>query len=645
MSLGVTKGGAATTSRSDVSTTQQQPWPLVMGALVLGMVLGRWRRPLDTRSARWPMPADAGAANDKSLGELQDQLSSIEGALSQLKEGRGNSSVSAGTSPRAIPRVVSLERQPGTALGAPSAAKARSPLGRSPSPRLQEEAASASPPCVDRPPSSMALELPVEQSGIPPLTASADSSQGTALPLIVTSTVPGERGVQWVDVLAKHECPAITARRAERAQRSGDGQDPIVWERTRGANVWDVDGNRFVDLTAGFGVVAAGHCNPFVVARAEKQMRTHLHGMGDAFPGRVRIELAAALARITPGMLQQTIFASSGSEAVEAAIKTAIMATGRTSVLAFEGGYHGLALGVLAASHYKESFRAPFKGALGGYAAFLPFGHPPELIEEWLVRRGFEQDANTAAAALLGGSQGKCPFSGLSSPGLPAAILVEPIQGRGGDRPPPKGWLRALRHLCDQHGMLLIFDEVFTGFGRAGALFQSGSAEADFVVPDLLCLGKGLTSGFPLSACVGTPRAMGAWGLSKGEALHTSTFLGHPVGCAAGLAMVELMEGGLLARGVALGNYMGASLEALVLELPQHLVCVRGRGAMRALVLRGGVMVALQLMRGMLLRGFIVFPAGEAADALSFTPPLTLTALQWDAAIAALRQLLRDSPP
>jgi hypothetical protein len=105
MSLGVTKGGAATTSRSDVSTTQQQPWPLVMGALVLGMVLGRWRRPLDTRSARWPMPADAGAANDKSLGELQDQLSSIEGALSQLKEGRGNSSVSAGTSPRAIPRV------------------------------------------------------------------------------------------------------------------------------------------------------------------------------------------------------------------------------------------------------------------------------------------------------------------------------------------------------------------------------------------------------------------------------------------------------------------------------------------------------------------------------------------------------------
>lgn len=101
-----------------------------------------------------------------------------------------------------------------------------------------------------------------------------------------------------------------------------------------------------------------------------------------------------------------------------------------------------------------------------------------ELIEEWLTRRGFEQDANTAASALLGAKQGRCPFSGLSSPGLPAAVLVEPVQGRGGDRTPPKGWLRALRQLCDQHGMLLIFDEVYTGFGRAGALFQVPNSDA-----------------------------------------------------------------------------------------------------------------------------------------------------------------------
>jgi len=476
--------------------------------------------------------------------------------------------------------------------------------------------------------------------GVPALEAAPDSSLGTALPAVVTETVPGSQGELWVDVLAKHECPAITARRARRAAASGEGQDPIVWERTLGANVWDVDGNRYVDLTAGFGVAAAGHCNPHVVSCAEKQMRTHLHGMGDAFPGRVRIELARELARVTPGDLQQVIFGSSGSEAVEAAIKTAVMATGRSGVLAFEGGYHGLALGVLAASHYKESFRAPFQGALGGYASFLPFGHPEEEIEEWLMQRVFEADARSAAANVVGPSEGKCPFSGLSAPGLPAAILVEPVQGRGGDRPAPPGWLRSLRRLCDRHNMLLIYDEVFTGFGRAGALFQAGSELADGVVPDLLCLGKGLTSGFPLSCCIGTPAAMGAWGLSKGEALHTSTYLGHPLGCAAGLAMIELMDQGLLKRANELGEYMGTTLEALVLKHPTKFSGHRGRGCMRALEVVGGVAMSLKLMRGMLESGFIVFPAGEAADALSFTPPLTMTTAQWDAALSALEELV-----
>jgi len=335
---------------------------------------------------------------------------------------------------------------------------------------------------------------------LPPLAGVADAELGTALPELL-GPVPGPRGQQWVDLLARHECPGITARRARRAESSGVGQDPVVWERAVGSNVWDPDGNRFVDLGGGFGVACAGHANPSVVAAAHEQLDRLVHGLGDAYPARVRIELAAALAELTPGDLQQVIFASSGSEAVEAALKTAVLSTGRSGILAFEGGYHGMSLGVLSASHYREGFRAPFDGLLGGYAQWLPFGATQEQLREFLAA----QDE------------------------LPAAILVEPIQGRGGNRCAPAGWLGGLRSLCDEFGLLLIFDEIFTGFGRAGSLFQSGSAEVDSVVPDLLCLGKGMSSGFPISACIGTAEVMAGWGMSRGEAIHTSTFLGHPV--------------------------------------------------------------------------------------------------------------------
>ena len=256
-------------------------------------------------------------------------------------------------------------------------------------------------------------------------------AEGTALPEL-HGPLPGPKGEQWIDLLAEHECPAITARRDRRAQSSGLGQDPIVWERALGANVWDPDGNRFVDLTGGFGVASAGHANPFVLDRVRAQLDQLVHGLGDAFPGRVRIELAAALARVAPGDLHQSIFASSGSEAVEAAIKTAVMATGRSKVLTFEGSYHGMSLGVLPASHYRASFRAPFAGLLRPYAEYKRWGEPL--------------------------------FFDLSD--LPAAVLVEPVQGRGGDRCPPAGWLASLRRLCDSHGVLLIFDEIFTGFGH-----------------------------------------------------------------------------------------------------------------------------------------------------------------------------------
>jgi 4-aminobutyrate aminotransferase / (S)-3-amino-2-methylpropionate transaminase / 5-aminovalerate transaminase len=440
---------------------------------------------------------------------------------------------------------------------------------------------------------------------VPPLDAAADPALGTAPPELKTA-VPGPQGTGWIDVLAAHECPAITARRARRAEATGVDQDPIVWERARGANVWDPDGNRYVDLLGGFAVACAGHANPFVLSAVRDQLDKLVHGLGDAFPGLPRIQLARELARITPAGLEQVLFASGGAEAVDAAIKTAVIATGRSRVIAFEGGYHGLTLGVLPASHYRPGFRAPFAGVTGDFVRFAPWAEPLELLD---------------------GEH-------------PAAILVEPIQGRGGERTPPAGWLRSLRTLCDERGILLIFDEIYTGFGRAGALFQSGDPAADGVVPDLLCLGKGMTSGFPLSACIGTREVMGAWGASTGEALHTSTFLGHPVGCAAGLAVVELFEQhGLLERGQALGRLMRGSLEALATRHPGRLGAVRGRGCMLGLEVRPAA-DTMTICRRLLQRGYLLLPAGLHGEVLSFSPPLTLTAGQWSGAVEALEASL-----
>lgn len=434
-----------------------------------------------------------------------------------------------------------------------------------------------------------------------PIDAGPSEELGTLLPAL-RSALPGPAGRRWIDVLARHECPAITARRARRAEAHGVDQDPIAWARARGANVWDPDGNCFVDLMGGFGVASVGHGHAAVRAAVHQQVDTLIHGLGDAFPGVPRIELSRRLAGVLPGDLEQVIFGSSGSEAVEAAVKTAVMATGRGRVVAFEGGYHGMSLGALPLSHYRPSFREPFAALAGDHVTFLPWGCDARAVAEVV--------------------------------GAAACVLLEPLQGRGGMRGRPDGWIAEVSRATREGGALLIFDEIFSGFGRAGEWVLAGTDAADGVVPDLITLGKGLSSGFPLSACVGTPRAMAGWAPSQGESLHTSTFLGHPVGCAAALAVLELLEGGLLERGRALGRLMGQTLQELV-ERDERFVAVRGRGAMRGLQVAPGVS-AFGLCRELLAAGYLILPAGLHGEVLSFTPPLVLTEVQWRGALAAL---------
>lgn len=414
-------------------------------------------------------------------------------------------------------------------------------------------------------------------------------SEGTQNPELVTE-IPGPASRGWVDRLAARECPAITARRSRRASSLGAStDDPIVWDRAVGSNVWDVDGNRFVDMTAGFGVASAGHRNPAVVAAGSAQMHRLTHVMGDAFPDTKRIELLERLASLTG--LDRAILGSSGSDGVEAALKTGKMLSGRSGVLSFSGGYHGLSYGALAVTGYHgNAFRAPFQSQLGDH-----------------VRRG-----------KFGGEIPEMDGIG--------TVIVEPVQGRGGIRVPPAGWLGALADKTRAAGAVLVFDEVYTGFGRTGDWF---AFQDEAIRPDVLVLGKGMAGGFPISAAIGTAEAMDAWGASQGEALHTQTFLGNPVGCAMALACIEELR-----SVVPTVTEKGEWLRSVLVQRGYR---VRGRGLMLGIELDG----TLAISRALLRKGFIVLPAGERAEVLGVTPPLTIDKAQLMAFVDALVEVTR----
>lgn len=429
--------------------------------------------------------------------------------------------------------------------------------------------------------------------------------RGDLLPS-VTTPVPGERGRDWVDALARSECPAFTARRKRRAEASGAPTDPIVWASALGANVEDVDGNVFVDFTSGFGVAAIGHRHPLVVAAITSQASRLIHGLGDVYPSDVKITLLERLAALGPWPEARVILGLSGSDAVEAALKTAALATARPGVIGFEGGYHGLAHGPLALCGYSEGFRRPFAAQLNPHARILPWPTEATALEDAL---GPVRDQ----------------FRGHPSE-WPGAILVEPVQGRGGVRIPPRGFLAGLRELCTRHGALLIADEILTGLGRCGAWLLS-TRETE---PDLICVGKALGGGLPVSACLGEASVMAAWGAPEGEALHTGTFFGHPLGAAAALAVLDVLADEDLA---AVASSRG---EQLATELRG-----RGLGRVRAVGMLVGLETGdakrtLSLVRKLLEMGYLVLPAGADASVLQLVPPLNVSEQQVDGMIAAV---------
>jgi acetylornithine/succinyldiaminopimelate/putrescine aminotransferase len=404
-----------------------------------------------------------------------------------------------------------------------------------------------------------------------------------------------------LQTLAQYESRNVTFMEA-------DGSWPIVWDRARGVHIWDATGKKYLDLTAAFGVANAGHANLRVIRAATQQAKRLLHAMGDVHPHPRKAELVRKLSELTferwNAGRARTILCNSGFEAVEAALKTALLVhPNRPRIIAFEGGYHGLGYGALNATH-RSYFREPFRNQLANFATAISFPQTNDGLAE------VEKQIRAHAA----------PSN---------AILVEPIQARGGIRVPPDSFLPLLRKLCDELGLLLILDEIYTGFGRTGKWF---ACEHSQTVPDLICLGKALTGGFPLSACVGKSEIMGrAWPPSPGEALHTSTFLGHPVGCAMALAQIAELDS-------IIGSPALAEKSAFLLKaLPNS----RGRGLMVGFELERGD-EALRVIKNLLHRGFVFLPEGEHANVIAFTPPLTITIPQLRRAIAALKQELAE---
>ncbi|HEY3105258.1 MAG TPA: aspartate aminotransferase family protein [Gaiellaceae bacterium] len=337
----------------------------------------------------------------------------------------------------------------------------------------------------------------------------------------------------------------------------------MIWAEAEGCRVVDADGREYLDLSGAFGVATLGHRNPEVVAAIAQQMERCLHALGDLAEADVTVELRKRLGQDG----HEVMLGVTGEDAVEIALRTALLVTGKPGIVAFEGAYHGTGLLALAATDF-ERFRSPFAAWLPGPVHRFAYGEDPGPLPE---------DAGCA--------------------------IVEPVQGRGGARVPPDGFLEQMRRRCDEAGAVLICDEIYTGLGRTGAMWRSGG------IADLLTCGKALGGGLPLSACLMRPEHAEAWRLGP-EDVYTHTHMGNPLACAAALVVLERVPT-LLNR----VPEAGARFEAAGWH---------GAGLMRAKA--GDALAAWE-------RGVIVIPAGLDGSLMSATPPLTITDEEIDEAL------------
>jgi len=370
--------------------------------------------------------------------------------------------------------------------------------------------------------------------------------------------------------------------------------NPLIFSRARGSLIWDVEGREYIDLCAGFGALPLGHASqPLldVTSSFSSAQPPIEHGMGDVYPSEEKILFLETLRSMLPKAYSKGALALGGGQAVEIALKTAMLATKKSGFIVFEEGYHGLDLGVLPLTA-REDFKMPFKNWFSdGRVVRLPYGCSQEELEKGVKNLG---------------------HCGL------AAVVAEPIQGRAGVRLPPKGWLETVATFAHANSALLVLDEIFTGFGRIGCV-----TAAEFMDADILCFGKAIGGGFPVSACFAKEYVMDAWPKSQGEAIHTGTFFGHPFTAAVGRRTLEqILKLKLAGRAVELGEQVMNWLRTHIGDHP-NVNDIRGQGLMIGIEFNepGFAAKLMDRLRG---EGVIVLPSGATGSVLSITPALNI---------------------
>jgi 4-aminobutyrate aminotransferase len=405
---------------------------------------------------------------------------------------------------------------------------------------------------------------------------------------------------------------------------------PLVVKQGRGMAVEDVDGNLFLDFMAGIAVASTGHAHPAVVRAIEEQTRKFLHICGSDFYYEPMAELVEKLAQLAPGSGAKRVFlTNSGTEAVEAAIKLARYHTQRHHIIAFHGSFHGRSLGSLSLTASRAGHRARFGPLLPG-VHHVPFA--------FCRRCPIHLEYGSCAIACVSDLE-KSLFRYVVSPSEVAAVFFEPVQGEGGYIVPPAEYLPRLQELCRRYGILLVADEIQSGFGRTGKMFAS---EHWNIEPDILCVAKGIASGMPLGAMIAREE-ISSWTRSS----HGSTFGGNPVACAAALATIAVIEDGLVGNAAAVGGYLKEKLNRLKTT---HTVIsdVRGLGLMI------GVEFAKtdpgrtpdgklrdRVMHNCFHKGLLLLGCGEST--LRFCPPLIVKEAEADVAVQIFDNAITDA--
>lgn len=398
----------------------------------------------------------------------------------------------------------------------------------------------------------------------------------------------------------------IEERRTDAIARGVGVQTQVFADRARNAEIWDAEGCRYIDFASGIAVLNTGHCHPKVMKAVHEQLERFTHTCHQVVPYENYVSLAERLNAVVPGGgRKKTIFVTTGAEALENAVKIARSATGRNAVVAFSGGFHGRTFMGMAMTGKVFPYKAGF-GSMPNDVYHVPF--PVDL-------HGVTEEASIAALDRL--------FKSDVDPARVAAIVIEPVQGEGGFYVAPKGFMQQLRAVCDRHGILLIIDEVQTGFARSGTLF---AIEQYDVEPDLVTMAKSLAGGFPLAAVTGKAGVMDApspGGLG-------GTYGGSPIGIAAAHAVLDIIEEeGLCERANRLGARLKQRLESLRDEVPE-ISDIRGPGFMNAVEFKDAAsgdpnsVIAGRVREIALSKGLILLTCGVHANVIRFLAPVTI---------------------